>query len=696
MYKSLSIAFYFILCLFSLQGQHSANIETLKKELTQPAHDSIRVQKMHKLSSEMLNQGETKEALLWAQKAFELSLKAGYKTMDWQLYNRLACSYLAVSNYPKAIENHQKALQTAIGRNDKSKIAATYNNIGIVYYNLADFNKTIEFFQKSLKMQEELGKTREVAATIGNIAVVYGDLGEDSLSMIYQQKSFDMHQKMNNRTDMAASLNNLGILYRKKGDLKKALEYHEKALSIAVDLDEKEGMKSTYSNLGSIYLDMNDPEEALSMFFKSITFTDIATDKKDISILYTGIAKAYQKTGKVTEAISYLEKALAMAESAGNLKEQKEAADELYNIYKNKKEFKTALLYHETARKLNDSIFNTSKNESFNSLKTQFALDRQEIDLKTKADVLLQKTEEEKAQQQTITYIATGVLILVFIFSYILFQRFRITKKQNEIIASQKIVVELKNKEITDSIMYTKRIQQAIIPPVELVKTYFPDSFIYFQPKDIIAGDFYWMEHFSNNTYLAVADCTGHGVPGAMVSIVCSNALNRALKEFKLTNTGLILDKTRELVIETFERSGEDIKDGMDISLIKIEDADSDTVKLQWSGANNSIWYIEDHTFKIIKSDKQPIGKTDNPKPFTSTTFTVKKGTCVFLFTDGFADQFGGPRGKKFKYKQLEELLVSVNHLPVKEQEIILKQTFDTWKGNLEQVDDVCIIGIRI
>ncbi|MES2761214.1 MAG: tetratricopeptide repeat protein [Bacteroidota bacterium] len=684
--------------MFSLTGQHAANIEKLRKELHGNIHDTVRVKKISELSSEISEQGDAKLALIWAKMAVELAQKNAYRTLDWSLFNRMACCYLAVSKYPEAIEYHQKALQVATESNNKIKIAATYNNIGIVYYNLADFNKTIDYFQKSLKMQEELGRQREVAATIGNIAVVYAELGEDSLSSIYQQKSFDMHQKMNNKTDMAASLNNLGTLSRKKREFKKALEYHKKALFIATGLDEKEGMKLTYSNIGSVYLDMNIPQEALDMFFKSITFTDEATDKKDMAALYTGIAQAYQKMKRTEQAVIYFEKAFDLSKSAGNLKEQKESADGLYAIYKDSKEYNTALSYHEIARKLNDSIFNVSKNESFNSLKTQFALDRQEVDLKTKADVLLQKKEEEKAKQQTITYIALGILALVFVFSYIILQRFRITKKQNAIIESQKIIVEHKNKEITDSIIYTKRIQQAIIPPVELVERSFPDSFIYFKPKDIIAGDFYWMQQAGDHVYFAVADCTGHGVPGAMVSIVCSNALNSALKEFGLRDTGVILDKTRELVIETFEKSGEEIKDGMDISLIKIRaiNEGSSKIVLEWSGANNSLWYIENNSFKTIKCDKQPVGKTDNPKPFTSHIFEVEKNTVLYLYTDGYADQFGGPQGKKFKYKQLESALIAIHHLPLKEQRDILQKKFEDWKGVLEQVDDVCIIGIKM
>lgn len=265
--------------------------------------------------------------------------------------------------------------------------------------------------------------------------------------------------------------------------------------------------------------------------------------------------------------------------------------------------------------------------------------------------------------------------------------------KQKDEIIQQKHLVEEKQKEITDSINYAKRLQQAILPPQEFISRYVPDNFILYKPKDIVAGDFYWAEHIGTKFFIAAADSTGHGVPGAMVSVVCSNALNRSVKEFGLNETGKILDKTRELVIETFEKSGTDVKDGMDISLICI---DKSNRKITWSGANNPLWYQQNKTLHEIKADKQAIGKTENPVSFTTHQIDYYENCTFYLFTDGLADQFGGPKGKKYKYKQFEELLVTIDDKPMQVQAEIINKSFEDWKASLEQVDDVCVIGIRL
>jgi serine phosphatase RsbU (regulator of sigma subunit) len=198
------------------------------------------------------------------------------------------------------------------------------------------------------------------------------------------------------------------------------------------------------------------------------------------------------------------------------------------------------------------------------------------------------------------------------------------------------------------------------------------------------------MEHMDNKVLFAAADCTGHGVPGAMVSVVCNNALNRSVREHRLTKPGQILDKTREIVIQEFEKSDEVVKDGMDIALCSLEGK-----ILEYAGANNPLWIIRNGEILETKANKQPIGKFDNSEPFTTHTFELQKGDNIYIFTDGYVDQFGGEKGKKFKAQAFRELLLSYQEKIMEEQKTIIDETFEKWRGDLEQLDDVCIIGVR-
>jgi serine phosphatase RsbU (regulator of sigma subunit) len=267
----------------------------------------------------------------------------------------------------------------------------------------------------------------------------------------------------------------------------------------------------------------------------------------------------------------------------------------------------------------------------------------------------------------------------------------QIKRKSNLELADKNKVIEEKSLEITDSITYAKRIQRAILPQHSEFKLALKNSFVFYEPKDIVAGDFYWMHKNRGTVLFSAADCTGHGVPGAMVSVVCNNALNRSVREYGLTDPGQILDKTREIVVQEFEKSEEEVKDGMDIALCSIE---GDTLK--YAGANNPLWIIRKGEVLQTKANKQPIGQFENPVHYTTHAFELEKGDSIYIFSDGYIDQFGGEKGKKFKTKAFRELLLSIQDKSMEDQKEIIDVTFLKWKGNLEQIDDVCVIGVKI
>ena len=266
--------------------------------------------------------------------------------------------------------------------------------------------------------------------------------------------------------------------------------------------------------------------------------------------------------------------------------------------------------------------------------------------------------------------------------------------EQNQKLEHQNAEIEEKTNDILDSIKYAKRIQNTILPsPDKLNKIFDYDHFVLYKPKDIVSGDFYWAARFDNKSIFSAIDCTGHGVPGAFVSIVGFNALNRTVNEFKLRQPAAILDKLTELVVDTFSQSESNIKDGMDISICSL---DNSTLKLEFAGANNPLVVIRNLEVIELKADKQPIGEFDNRVPFTNHDIQLQKGDCVYIFSDGYADQFGGPKGKKLKYKTLKDLLIEINSFDMKTQLKKLDEAFNSWKGDYEQLDDVCVIGLRV
>ncbi|MGM0477860.1 MAG: two-component regulator propeller domain-containing protein [Bacteroidota bacterium] len=320
-------------------------------------------------------------------------------------------------------------------------------------------------------------------------------------------------------------------------------------------------------------------------------------------------------------------------------------------------------------------------------------------------------------------------------------------ENQRDISENQKVLLEEKNKEIVDSINYSKRIQSAILPSPRILNNLFLENFVFYVPKDIVAGDFYWLQTDGNqdiaatekkgqpadiqNIYLAAADCTGHGVPGAMVSVVCNNALNMVLREYRIKKPAEILNQTRDMVIAEFGKQDNDIKDGMDIALCKFnfntkqKIADTkEPLPLEFAGANNPLWIIRDltqvdrdldtsseyRTFSFdeypslrlyeIKGDNQPIGKFATREPFTNHKLNVHHSDSIYMFSDGYRDQFGyapgAKKAKKFKPSRFRKLLFSNHHLPMEDQKMAIKNAFFDWKGDHEQVDDVCVIGVRL
>ena len=588
----------------------------------------------------------------------------------------------------------------------KTSLAAALNNIGYIYNAQGETKKALGYFSHSLKISEELGDKKEISFSLNNIIETLNGQGQAIEVLDYLSRSIKPKEEaILSKSDMAISLNNIGALYNSRGKVKEALGYYGRSLKIREEIGDKEGIASSLNNLGVIYIKQGQIKEALGYYNRSLKIREEIGDKNGIASSLNNIGVIYKNQGQLNKALIYGLKSLTFSQEIASPMRIGRASGLLSEVYEKQGKGMQALEMHRLFIAMRDSIENKEVQKAAALQQAKYAYEKQKTLDDAEHDKQFALEQEEKEQQQIITGCIAIGLGLVVTFLLFVFNRLSVTRKQKALIEQQKVEVEQqkevvesahneleeKNQEIMDSIIYAKRIQSAILPPAKLVKEYLQESFILYKPKDVVAGDFYWMEQKNGKVFFAAADCTGHGVPGAMVSVVCNNALNRSLREHGLTDPGEILNKTREIVVAEFGKSEEDVKDGMDIALCSIEG-----MRLQYAGAYNPLWIIRNCEVIETKANKQPIGQFEKPEPYTTHSFDLEKGDTIYIFSDGYIDQFGGEKEKKLKAKAFREMLLSIQDKAMEEQKNSIDEAFEIWKGDLEQIDDVCVIGVRV
>jgi serine phosphatase RsbU (regulator of sigma subunit) len=572
-----------------------------------------------------------------------------------------------------------------------------------------DIKTTIEKLNKAINLFEKNKELNGLGKAYSLKSIALGRLSKKEEELDYLLKAKAIYISLKDNEGLSHILTNLANCYSDIGQYQNGLN----------TLEEFQKLKLPSSNLdfyieinyGGIYYSQNNINEALLHFEKAVA---VAHQYKMLDSEITGIthlAECHQRLNNLNKAHAYYQDALKLATENQLLVEEKDALKGIVDLYESEKNYNSAFFTLKRLKLIEDSLLNIEKLKSINDIEHKLQLtEKEKIIAEQSLSLEKEKVALASSKNNTLMLIA-GLVIVGIAFAFLFYYNsktkklFALIQKQKIEVESQKEIIEIKNKDVMDSIHYAKYIQGSMLPSAKAMNQLFPENFVLYKPKDVVAGDFYWTEKINNKPILAVCDCTGHGVPGAMVSIVACNALNRAIKEFKLSNPALIFDKVNELMQETFSKSDYEVNDGMDGVLCVF---DYDTMKLHIAAANNPIWIVSQPTIKTdlweepwqlsqISADKQPIGKfKEEVTPFSLKTVSVEKGEMIYLFSDGYADQFGGPKGKKFKYKQLQELLTSIAKLPITEQHTVLNETITNWQGNLDQVDDILIVGIRI
>ncbi|MBP7808809.1 MAG: tetratricopeptide repeat protein [Bacteroidia bacterium] len=549
--------------------------------------------------------------------------------------------------------------------------------------NIGNYKKSIEYLFKVKETAETISYYGGVSTVLNIIGVIYWQQGDAKQALVFYNENLALFKKVKITGDLSASYNNMGLAYRQLGENEKAAAFYAKSLQICIEENNLACKANAYNNIGTIYQLEGNYEKALYFFYKSLEIREQIPDSIGISMSLGNIGFVQFELGKYVEAEKSFWTAYGISKRLDDREGVKETSEGLSKLYEKIKRPNEALSFYKEFVSVRDSLTSEDVKRELLIREMQFNFEQEE---KQKAIVI----DADKARQRIYMYMVLIILFIVLTFSVLLYKRFALTQRQKNVIEKQKKLVEEKQKEITDSIHYANRIQTTLLAQRDFLKENLPEHFVLFKPKDIVSGDFYWAAKVkSNNFYLGICDSTGHGVPGAFMSLLNIGFLNEAVKEKNISNPNEVFDYVRKRLIENISQDGG--QEGMDGILLRM-----DSKTITYAAANNSPILISNQKIIQLPSDKMPVGQGFYEENFNLNTIDYKAGDTLYLYTDGYADQFGGPKGKKFKYQPLNELLLSISTLPLAEQSQILNQKFEEWKGDLEQVDDVCIIGIRL
>ena len=591
------------------------------------------------------------------------------------------------------------------------------NNVGVVYKNQGEYDKAIEYYQQNLLIQEQLGFPLQVAnsrANIGNIYYFFGldydkalENYETALEVFRQysedyKDSEDEQWKYNEgREGMANVYLTIGMVYKEQDNLGLATENFRRSLRIYTELDNKLGIANAQSQIGLVYLEGGSYQEALDATMNALNVNHEIGRRKEAAEALGNIGDIYYEWGRYQEALDYYNQSLELHKLLNLKKEVYDKYKKISDTYAAMGNYRLALENYEMYNALKDSSIRQENLNQISELETKYETERvgRENEL-LNTKTMLQETELKR--QRVMIYSLIGIFVVILGSGFLLFRAYRAIKHANILLEEQNIEIKhqrdqifQQKQEITDSIMYASRIQTAILPPEKFLDE-LADHFILYKPRDIVSGDYYWMTQKDNKTIVVVADCTGHGVPGAFMSMLGISFLNEIVNKGDSTQPNDILNNLRDNVVNSLHQTGEEgeQQDGMDLALCVI---DNDKTRLWFAGAYNPLFLIRDGELTEVKPDKMPIGihkeKTD---PFTNNEVPIRKGDAIYMFSDGYVDQFGGPKAKKFMSKNFKDLLVSIHNDPMKDQKEFLDSTIENWKGDVEQIDDILVMGLRI
>ena len=681
--------FFLISVLFlSRQGNCFSNPEdSLRSMLKQTLHDTARI-KIYNDLSKLYERNEMKKAIAFADTAIYLSEKADYLPGRGIALIHKALAHRYLGEFDVALELNQEALALFDELNDIRLAAGIHINIGVLFWMTGNLDQAREHYLQALATMKVLQDYPGLGSLYTNLGILSAIESDYVEAEKYFLLSLENYRLGNDANGEARAFDNLGQIFIDQGDFDKALDYNSQCYAL-------------YSKLGDNY------GMALALDVKSTIFS---------------------KKGQYAEALAVLDEARLIADQGDILEIKANIADSRYKVYEKMKNFEKALFYYKEKQMMLDTIAQRANEDKLQELEAIYENEKkeQEIEILNKdkalSDLRLLEKNAVIERDQVYKYALLAGLGLILVVAGIAIYSFITKRRDNIIIHNQKKEVELQHhrlaevhKEVKDSINYAEKIQRALLTGNDEWLHIGQKYMILFKPKDVVSGDFYWAYHDkrTNRSIWVVADCTGHGVPGAFMSMLGISFLNEIIIDSGRTEPSAVLDMLRQKIVKALEQKNESKqrRDGMDVTICIW---DKNKQVLSYAGANNPLWIVSknQHLGVNVKTsvnssgtlfmhelspDKQPVGfHTSDFKPFSQVDVKLSPGDIIYSFTDGFADQFGGEKGKKFKYTRLKEKLVDVYDKPLERQAEILDKIIRDWRGELEQVDDICGVGIQV
>ncbi|MFT7613031.1 MAG: serine phosphatase RsbU (regulator of sigma subunit) [Parvicellaceae bacterium] len=581
-------------------------------------------------------------------------------------------------NYPKGtmMSSYRRAVY-AEGENDFSDATARYlgvikvareihdtiylsvglMGIGDIQFSLNEFENAIDYYYQVLPYTRT-SYQKGLDQNYAQLATAYKSLGDLDSSMHYNLMALAVREENEDSVSIAYSFNNIALVYKDMGEYKRGQEYLEKSLRIKTRLGNLRGIASSNINLGQNHLLQGNNKRSYEYFLAGAKLADSAKILIYQVNAYAGLVRSAAMVHGFSEIQKYM------------------------NLY----------------TKYDDSLSKIQQIESTRKIEAEFQLSEKEQEIlieraeKEKAEAIQLKTDEENTRLTNQIYYAAIGIVLLLVLVLIVVRSSMLRKRTNNLLSAQKNQIEEKNRDITDSINYAKKIQETMLPSDREMEA-LNDHFIFYRPKDIVSGDFYWISSKLNRTILAVGDCTGHGVPGAFMSTIGHNLLNQIVNDQKTNSPAQALSMINQKIIASFRAKSDGAAlDGMDISLCVF---DWKARELEYSGALRPLWLIREREIIILKGTKRAIGSLEGEE-FFNQKIKFQKGDQIYLFSDGYPDQFGGEKGKKLKSSGFKKLLLSMKGKGGSDQKRILTDFIDQWQGKYEQLDDICIIGINL